>query len=268
MALFEIKNLTYKVNDNYFFNNFNLEIEEKKFISIIAPNRSGKTMLTKIISAIIPTYEDNCILDGIILSKETVLNYITKIGVASNEFNSPFLFSSVREELSYPLENLGYSESKIDRIISKISEEFDIEDILDCDIENLSKSLQNKLLIIIALVHKPKLLVLDDIFNDMNKDDQDFILEKLIEFKNKDLTILNITSKLDSIYKSDKVYVMDNFKIEQEGEVEDILKMDSYLNKIGLEIPNIVDLSLKLKHYELLDRIYFNIEELEDNLWN
>ena len=137
MALFEIKNLTYKVNDNYFFNNFNLEIEEKKFISIIAPNRSGKTMLTKIISAIIPTYEDNCILDGIILSKETVLNYITKIGVASNEFNSPFLFSSVREELSYPLENLGYSESKIDRIISKISEEFDIEELENIMIKDL-----------------------------------------------------------------------------------------------------------------------------------
>ena len=60
---------------------------------------------------------------------------------------------------------------------------------------------------------------------------------------------------------------MKDFKIEKEGSVEEILKQDSYLTKIGLSIPIVVELSLKLMSYDLLDKIYFNMEELESSLW-
>ena len=50
-------------------------------------------------------------------------------------------------------------------------------------------------------------------------------------------------------------------------EVLEIFKKDSYLRKIGLNIPFIIDLSLKLKVYNLIDQIYFDRKSLEDNLW-
>lgn len=260
-SILSVNNLNYKS-----FKDFNLEIEKNKITSIIAPNKSGKTMLTKILCAIIPT-DDVCLLDGISLNKQNVLSYITKIGVATNDFNNQFLFKKVKDELAFPLLNLGYPEHKINKKIIKISKFFEIENLLNKKIDSLNKSLQNKLLIILALIHEPKVLILDDIFLEMNKIDQEFMLKKLKELNKDGLTILNITSKLDTIYDSDIVYVLNNFEIEKTGNVLEILEQDNYLNEIGLQIPFIIDLSLKLKFYDLIDKIYFNIEDLEEDLW-
>ena len=82
-----------------------------------------------------------------------------------------------------------------------------------------------------------------------------------------DLTILNITSQLDTIYESDMVYVLNNYQLEKEGSPIEILEQDSYLNKLGLTIPFIVETSLKLKFYNLIDKIYFDIKSLEEDLW-
>ena len=266
MSIFKVCNLNYSFNNKEFFKDLNLEIEEGEFVSIIGPNKCGKSMLTKLICAIIPTY-DMFNLDNISLNKENVLHYITKIGIATNDLKNTFLFQKVKDELAYPLENLGYSSYKINQTIKNISEYFEIDDLLNKNISSLTISDKSKLLIILALIHKPKLLVLDDAFNDMNESTLEFMIEKLEDLNKNGLTILNITSNLHTINKSNRVLVMDNFKFIKEGSVEEILSKDSYLLKLGLDLPTEVELSLKLKSYNLLDKIYFDMEELESNLW-
>lgn len=267
MPLFKIDNLNYEIDEKIFFKDFNLEIESGEYVSIIAPNKSGKSMLTKIICAIIPT-TDFCILDNISLNKENVLRYIKEIGIVINDIENPFIFKKVKDELKYPLENLGYNAYQINKKITKICNYFEIEDLLNKNINDLNKSEKSELLIILSLIHEPKLLVLDDSFNNMDSSTKKFMLQKLQELNNDGLTILNITSKLDTVYNSSKVYVMDKFKIISEGETEKILKKDSELLKIGLEIPYIIDLSLKLMSYGIIDKIYFNDYELENAIWN
>jgi len=267
MPLFKVRDLNYSLKNKVFFKDFNFEIEEGEFVSIIAPNKSGKSMLTKLICAIIPTY-DIFNLDGISLNKENVLGYMEKIGIVTNDIKNPFLFKKVKDELAYPLENLGYSSYKINKTINSLAKYFEIEDLLNKNISSLTLSDKSKLLIIIALIHKPKLLVLDDALSDMNQRTLEFMIQKLEKLHKDGLTILNITSNLDTIYKSDRVLVMNNFKIESEGSIQEILKQDSYLTKIGLSMPVSIELSLKLQTYDLIDKIYFDMEELESKLWN
>ena len=264
--LLEIKNLDYQINDIFFFKDFNLKINTGEYISIIAPNKSGKTMLTKLLCAIYPTF-NKIILDDILLNKENVLKYITKIGIVSNELNQDFLFNTLKEELKYPLNNLGLRDIKVNKRIKEIISFFEVENILNNNIKTMSNSQKSMLLIIISLIHNPKLLVLDDAFNNMNYDDKVFMLMKLKELNEKGLTILNITSKLDTIYDSNKVLLMEKFQITKEGTLEEMFQNASYLDKIGLQIPPIIDLSLKLKNYKLIKKIYFDNEELEKELW-
>ena len=266
MPLFKINNLNYEIDNKVFFKDFNLEINKGEYISIIGPNGSGKTLLMKIICAIIPTF-DICILDDISLNKENVLKYITKIGIVTNDLYNPFLFKKVKDELKYPLNNLGYNEYQINKEINKITEFFEIGELLSKNIDELTESEKSKLLIILALIHKPKLLVLDDAFNNMNKKNKEFMLKKIKQLNEEGLTILNITSKLDTVYNSDKVYIMDKYKLIDDGDVLEIFNKSS-LTKLGLELPYVVDLSLKLKSYGLLDKIYFDNNELENDLWD
>ena len=248
--MLSINNLNYK--DLY--KDFNLEIPKNNFITILGTNRSGKTILTKIISGIIPT-NDICILDNISLNKNTVLTYLTKLGVVSNEFNQEFLFKKVKDELAYPLLNLGYPEYKINKKIKEISKYFEIEDLLNKKITDLNISKRKLLLIIIAIIHEPKLVILDDAFLEMDKSDKQFAITKLNELKKKGLTILNLTSDLETIFKSDKLYILDNFKLED-------YKIDSRFKQ-----PFIIELSNKLKELEIINQTYFDIEELVGVLW-
>ena len=45
------------------------------------------------------------------------------------------------------------------------------------------------------------------------------------------------------------------------------MKYDRALNKIGIELPFIVDLSNKLSAYNMIDKIYFDMEEMVDDIW-
>ena len=248
--MLSINNLNYK--DLY--KDFNLEIPKNNFISILGTNRSGKTILTKIIAGIIPT-TDTCILDNISLNKNTVLTYLTKLGIVSNDFNQEFLFKKVKDELAYPLLNLAYPEHKINKRIKEISKYFEIEDLLDKKIDDLPISKRKLLLVIIAIIHEPRLVVLDDAFLEMDRVDKELILKKLTELKKKGLTILNLTSDLETTIKSDKIYILDNFKLED-------YKEDSRFKESF-----IINLSNKLKEQEVITQTYSNIEELVGAIW-
>ena len=261
-TILSINNLSYKD----FFKDLNLYIENKFFTSILGPNGSGKTMLTKLICAIIPT-TDKCILDGISLNKEKVLKYIKKIGIATNDFKSPFLFQKVKDELFYPLSNLGYSDNKIESIVNKKIKYFNMENLLDKNTYDLTETEKSKLLIVLALIHNPMILVLDDIFNDMNSKEEQEMIDKLLELRKHGLTILNITSKLSTTIKSDKIYVLNNYKIEKETNFNELVKDIKYIEKMGINIPIELELSSKLTSCNIIDDICIDIEELGDKLW-
>ena len=142
-----------------------------------------------------------------------------------------------------------------------------MENILEENINNLSESTKSKLLIIISLLHNPKILVLDDIFNNMNNKDKEFVISKLIDLNKKGLTIINLTSNLESIYPSDYIYILNNFKIEKKVSINELLEDDNYLRKLGINIPFPLELSLKLNKLNIIDKPYFNLKDLEDVLW-
>lgn len=264
--IFSVNNLNYSVSNIDIIKNLNLKIDNTKIVSIIGANNSGKTTLVKLLTAIIPT-TDICSLNGISLNKENVLTYISNLGVVFNEIDDQFLFKKVKDELAYPLLNLGYPEHKINKKINEISNFFEINDFLNLKIDELDDSSKKKLLIIIALVHNPKLLILDDAFIDMNPNDQEFMLKKLKELNENGLTILNITSKLDTIFISDNIYILKDGILSESYTIDSLFNDDSYLKKHNFNIPFIIDLSNKLRFYKLIDKVYFDIKELEEKLW-
>ena len=76
-------------------------------------------------------------------------------------------------------------------------------------------------------------------------------------------------SNLELSIKSDYLYVIGNNKsIILEGIPKTVLEKDNILNKNGIELPFIIDLSVKLKDYNLVDNIYYDDESLINDLWN
>lgn len=256
--ILQINNLNYQQ-----YTNFSMSIKKEKFISIIGSNNSGKTTLFKIISGVIPT---NSVVtcDEIDLCRQNVNDYIKQLGIVFKCQKDSFLFTTVYEEMSYPLKNLGYCESYIKRRINKVLSLFSLE-IKDKRISELTNYERQVLLFCIALLHQPRLLLIDNVFSFMNKNEALMIIKVLKSIKK--LSIINFTSNLEFINQSDYIYLLENGEIVLEGSYQDLLKEDKLLMKFGIEIPFVINLSIKLKEKGLIDDFYNNLDELVDEIW-
>ena len=81
------------------------------------------------------------------------------------------------------------------------------------------------------------------------------------------MIIMTISNLEDSLY-SDYLYIIDNEKIILKGAPLDVLEKDNILNKLGLELPFMLDLSVKLRDYDLISALELDQERLVDKLWN
>ena len=83
------------------------------------------------------------------------------------------------------------------------------------------------------------------------------------------MTIVVSSSLLEEvIYTINSIiYVLDKGKTVSSGEVLDVLSNDSLLNKIGLELPFMVDLSVKLEYYNLVFKINMSPLGMVESSW-
>ena len=118
-----------------------------------------------------------------------------------------------------------------------------------------------------ALIHKPKILLLDESIYKLNASDKKLIFKVLKEYqKEYKLTIILITHDLEDTLLSDNILVLDKGKIVMYDTKEKIYQ-DEKLEKLGFNLPFIVKLSHNLMLYDLLDKVYFDSGEVMDKLW-
>ena len=265
--ILSIKNLNFSYKKNIIFKNFNLEVEEKKFISIVGNNTSGKTTLIKLIAGVLPS--NNSITIGYsYINDKRFHDHSKELGITYGNKLDSFLFDDVYKEMAFPLENLNIEPKEIEKRIIDLSKFFEITKLLDKKTYDLTNSEKQQLLIVIALLHNPKLLLLDNPFSMMNLSLKNKVIDKLIKYqKENDLTILLTTINLEDTIKTDYVYVINSGNIVVEGKPLTVMQEDRILNKLGLNLPFTIDLSLKLVFYDLLDEIEVDINRMVDILW-
>lgn len=78
---------------------------------------------------------------------------------------------------------------------------------------------------------------------------------------------LLITDNIEYAIYSDYLLIMDKEEILLEGQTKSVLQEEKVLKRLGVGLPFLVDLSTQLKHYEVLDDIYFDSELLIGTLW-
>ena len=257
----EITDLSYKD-----FSNINLSFKDKTYYSIIGSNNSGKTTLFKLISGIIPSNNSISCMDTLLNRKE-VNDYITKLGIVSRVNKNSFIYKYVFDEMMYPLTNLGYSYNKSLNRINEILELFNKTDILKKSINELDIYDQQLLLIMISLLHRPRVLLLDSVLELFSQDKYIEILKVFKKLVNDGLCIITFTNNSDIAYSTDRIVVIDNKKIIGKYKPSDIYNNDNIFTDHNIELPFLVDLSLKLKMYNLINKEYSDMKEMVDDIW-
>lgn len=263
--LLEINNLSYSYKDNTIFNNLQISIKKETLNLILGANSSGKTTLIRLLSGILPS--NNCItIDEVTLNKKNIRDYLLSIGVVFFDDNNKFLFDKVLDELAFPLENLNYKSKDITNRIYEVRNILGLQNCINKNTYDLTTYEQVKVLIGVAIMHKPKVIFLDNILSKLNFQESKKLFNHLNKLK-KDITICITSSSLTNILYFDNVIVINDGKNIIQDIPENVLKQDNDLSKIGLTIPPMIDLSLKLGFYGLLDEIITDVDGMVDKLW-
>ncbi len=262
-SIIKVKDLSFSFNEKKIFDNLTLDIYEGSFTTIIGKNSSGKTTFIKLLAALYKG-EGYINIDGYLLNN--YFEYKIKRNI-SFCFGNSLPFDTVRDALAFPLESLQYSKKEIIISIERMSKKFKIERILDRTFDEINTSEKLKVEIATALIHNPKIIVLDNVLNELSDNDKKTVLEVLKEYKReKKLTIILTTNNLENTLLGDRVIVFDKGNILMEGTPSEIYSND-YLEKLGFKLPLMVELSHNLILYDLLDKVYLKEEEVLDKLW-
>lgn len=104
-------------------------------------------------------------------------------------------------------------------------------------------------------------------FNVLNNLSDEKIKDLYRYLNDNNIFYINVTNNIEHTLLTSYLIVMDDNKILVEGNTTEVLKNNKLLKRLGFELPFIVDLSLLLKDYNLINDIYLDKESLGSALW-
>ncbi len=251
--MIEIQNLEKKYGDELALNNINLEISDSEIFGLLGPNGSGKSTLMKIISGIIEPTSGFISVDGIdpVENPNDVKEFIGYVPESANLYDS----MTPQEYFEYVGSIRKVSNNSFKRI-EKFIEAFEIEDKINNDIGSLSFGMKQKVSIIAALIHNPKILILDESMNGLDPKSVKVLKKFLNSYSNSDKTIIYSTHVLEVAEKiCDRVAIMKDGEIASTGSVEELRDL--------LKSPSLEDIFFELTQEEDFEPI---IRALQDTM--
>lgn len=262
-----INNLFFKYDYKIIFNNLSLSIKKGTFTTILGNNGCGKSTLVRLLTGL----EDSnrsILIDGMVLDDSTLFSIRRKIGVVFENPDNTLISETVMEDLAFPLENLNCSRDYIYSKINEISKYLGIDHLLNRCPRDLSGGEKQLVGLGCALITGPELIILDEAFSMVDSMSKLNMLKLLRKIKKDyNVTILNISHDIEESIYGDDIIVINNGRVIIQDNKKNVYKQEKELNKLGFELPFMVNLSNKLSYYDLLDDVLYNMEDMVDLLW-
>ncbi|MDD3187188.1 MAG: ABC transporter ATP-binding protein [Bacilli bacterium] len=259
MDIIVIKDLNFCYKEKKIFSHLDLNIKKGKWYTLVGENGCGKTTLVKILCGIIET--TFIYVNGLEVINKNLFEIRKKMSVVFENPNTNLVCETVREELAFPIKNNGFFD--IDDRIDKFLKMFDIESLADELVNNLSLKQKQLVAIVAALIIEPEIVIFDEAFTYL--DDERKRIFSLI--KSLKMTVINVTHEPNDLLFGDYISVLANGKIAINDEMRKVLDNEKIISSFGIKVPFIVDLSYKLKYYNLIDKVYIDYKDLVADLW-
>lgn len=229
-----INHLTKSYGDKKAVDDLNLHIQKGEIYGFIGHNGAGKTTTLKSVVGILDFDEGEILIDGISIKEDPMT---CKKNIAYIPDNPDlYEFMTGIQYLNFIADIFNIDSNNRKQIIEKLAEEFEIKDNLVQPITSYSHGMKQKLAIISAWVHSPKLIIMDEPFVGLDPKAAHTLKEMMREVCDNGGAIFFSTHVLEVAEKlCDKVAIIKQGKLIKSGTMEEV-KGDKSLENVFLEL--------------------------------
>jgi subfamily B ATP-binding cassette protein MsbA len=211
-----------------------LVLDEGATVALVGSSGSGKSTLASLIPRFFDVEEGSVTFDGIDVRDLALEDLRSRVGIVPQE---PMLFAgTVRENLVYG--NLNASQAEIEEVSRAAHAAEFIETFPDGYDQvvgergvTLSAGQRQRIAIARVMLERPKLLILDEASSSLDSESEALVQDAL-ERLMRDRTTLVIAHRLSTVIRSDRILVLDQGRIVDEGTHRDLLERSEVYDRL------------------------------------
>ncbi len=230
----ELKNVTYSYNDNKnVITNLSLKINNNSSIALVGESGSGKSTIIKLIMGLIKYDKGNILIDNKELSKLNLNSFYDNVTYVSQE--APIFDGTLRENLIF---DKKIDDNKIIKVLSLVClDKFyeKLENGLDTELGEkgirMSGGERQRVALARLFFDDSKIIILDEATSAIDNITEKLVMKNIVKQLN-NKTLIIIAHRLETIKDVDKIYVLSDGIIQEEGKYSELLNKNGYFTKL------------------------------------
>jgi len=227
----------------------NFEIRQGEFLAIIGANGSGKSTLVGNLIGLLRPEKGKVIIEGQDTRKADVATLAKDIGYVFQNPDHQLFNSTVAEEVGFSLRVKGTLPAEAQHTVDETLEIVGLTEYRDRHPFSLSRGQRQKLAVATALVHQPRIMLLDEPTTGQDWHSLQGLLDMMVRLNRQGNTTVMVTHDMDIVAAyATRVIVMAQGRIVLDGQPEEVF-YDHYdeLNALNLRPPTVINFCRRLQ---------------------
>jgi len=234
--MIEVKNLVKKYGKTTALNGISFELEEGEIVGILGPNGAGKTTLLRVIVDFLNPTSGSVVIDGLDVAKSKFKQKIkNRIGYLP-EHTPLYNDMTVSEYLEFIGKMQEIDNERLDEKIANVVEKCGLKEKKNAEISTLSKGYKQRTGIAQALIHDPKIVILDEPTTGLDPN-QRIEIRELIKEIGKSKTVILSSHILSEVQATcSRVLIINKGEIVADGTPEELERKGRSRPLINVEV--------------------------------
>ncbi len=233
----EIQNVYFEYSkSNFAINNINLKVKKNEFVGFCGTTGSGKTTIVDILTGLHKPHTGHLLVDDREINHTNDDIFRNKIGyvpqdiyLGNNTIEEVITIGQDPKNINYVLLEEVTKKADIYEYIKSLPQGFNTK-CGDRGIK-LSGGQKQRIGIARALYRRPEIIIFDESTSSLDYYTENKIINTILDLKGK-ITLILITHRTETIKKADKIFVVSQGKIVDEGKYEDLIESSSFFKNI------------------------------------
>ena len=269
--ILEVKNLRHVYSagtpfEHIALDDVSFQVERGEFIGVIGHTGSGKSTLMQHLNGLLKPTSGAVLLDGVDIWSDKKLTRQSRfrVGLVFQYPEYQLFEETVYKDIAYGPGNMGLSEEEIDRRVREAAGFVGITDEqLEVSPFDLSGGQKRRVAIAGVIAMEPEVLILDEPTAGLDPEGREDILRNIDDYrKAKNATIMMVSHSMSDVARlAQRLLVMNNSRLAMDGTPIEVFSRAQELIDMGLDIPELTRLFLKLQQMGLPVNQVYTVEQ-------